>query len=74
MNEQVLSWQIWLLSQAQDCADRQLFAASSFEQFWYALLEFLYRFASGALAGVLGGYASHLVLDSLTPACLPILC
>jgi membrane-bound metal-dependent hydrolase YbcI (DUF457 family) len=37
-------------------------------------MEFLCRLGAGMVARVLGGYASHLVLDSLTPACLPILC
>lgn len=74
MNEHVFSWQAWLRSQAQAYADQQLSALSPLEQLWYAFLEFLCRLGAGALAGVLGGYASHLVLDSLTPACLPILC
>jgi hypothetical protein len=74
MNEQILSSQTLLRSQAQACANRQLSAVSSLEQLWYAFLEFLCRLGAGAIARVLGGYASHLVLDSLTPACLPILC
>ena len=34
--------------------------------------EWLARLLAGALAGVVGGYLSHLALDSCTPAGLPI--
>lgn len=40
-------------------------------QFWYRLSAYLLEFSAGALPGLLGGYASHLILDSTTPCGLP---
>jgi hypothetical protein len=37
---------------------------------WIA--EYFCRFLAGLAAGVLGGYASHLMLDFFTPASLPV--
>jgi hypothetical protein len=38
-----------------------------------SLLKQFYVFLAGFLAGLLVGYTSHLMLDSLTPASLPLL-
>ena len=40
---------------------------------WYALLELVWQFLAGALTGLQAGYVSHLALDALTPAGLPLL-
>jgi F0F1-type ATP synthase assembly protein I len=40
--------------------------------FWFSLLAVLCEFAAGVLLGFLGGYASHLILDSTTPCGLPL--
>jgi hypothetical protein len=43
------------------------------ESLWNALLSVLWRFLAGAVPGLLAGYASHLVLDAVTPAGLPLI-
>jgi membrane-bound metal-dependent hydrolase YbcI (DUF457 family) len=37
----------------------------------YSLLAYFLEFCAGALPGFLGGYASHLILDSTTPCGIP---
>lgn len=48
-------------------------AQTTVSELWHYLLELLCRLLAGAAAGVLGGYGSHLVLDSLTPQSLPLI-
>jgi len=43
------------------------------ERLWQAVLELLCRLGTGALAGLLGGYGSHVAPDAFTPAGLPLL-
>lgn len=43
------------------------------QRLWQAVLEILCRLGAGALAGLLGGYGSHITLDAFTPARLPLL-
>jgi hypothetical protein len=38
----------------------------------YKMCAYLMEFSAGALPGFLGGYASHLILDSTTPCGLPL--
>lgn len=47
-------------------------ATTSLQHLWQALLEILCRLGAGALAGLLGGYGSHIALDAFTPAGLPL--
>lgn len=47
-------------------------ATTSLQRLWQALLEILCRLGAGALAGLLGGYGSHIALDAATPAGLPL--
>ncbi len=54
----------------QEALARQ--ANTTVAELWHYLLELLFRLLSGAAAGVLGGYGSHLVLDGLTPKSLPL--
>jgi hypothetical protein len=53
---------------------KQSVGESPLGQLFYWLLELACRFAAGVLAGFLGGYASHLVLDAFTPSSLPLVC
>jgi hypothetical protein len=74
VSEQLPVWQASLRNKAEYCAQMQTASSEFLPQIGYSLLEFLFRCLSGALAGLLAGYASHLALDSLTPSFLPILC
>lgn len=73
LSSQLPAWQASLRTQAERYAQMRSLAASPCAQFFYWLLELAFRFASGVLAGLLAGYASHLVLDALTPSSLPLL-
>ena len=74
LNEQLPQWQANLRAEALRYAQLRAASPSLLPQIGYGILEFLCYFLSGALAGLLAGYASHLALDSLTPSSLPILC
>ena len=74
LNEQLPEWQKSLRNQGHHYAQLRAASPSLLPQIGYGILEFLCYFLSGALAGLLAGYASHLALDSLTPSSLPILC
>jgi len=47
-------------------------SSSPLEQFFLWLAECACRFLTGAIAGLLAGYASTLVLDAFTPRSLPL--
>lgn len=51
----------------------QELSADPFRRLWYQLASWLLRFWAGALAGFKAGYASHLVLDAMTPSSLPFI-
>jgi hypothetical protein len=74
LKEQILPWQSSLRLQAQAYSQMRQASVEPLTQLWYGFWEFLCYFLAGALAGLLGGYASHLALDSLTPSSLPVLC
>ena len=74
LNEQLPEWQDRLRSRGHQYAELRAASPHPLSQIGYSLLEFLCYFLSGALAGLLAGYGSHLALDSLTPSSLPILC
>jgi hypothetical protein len=74
MNQQLPQWQANLRAEAQRYAQLRAASTSVLPQIGYSALEFIFRFLSGLLAGLLARYASHLALDSLTPSSLPILC
>jgi hypothetical protein len=65
-------WQVWLRARADEFARMGAASTSGIDQFLFMLGEFFCRFLVGLIAGVLAGYASHLVLDFFTPASLPI--
>jgi len=65
-------WQDWFRNLADEA---RLRADSAQDDFWkgvFRLAEFLLRFVAGLIAGVIGGYASHLALDFMTPCSLPL--
>lgn len=66
-------WQTNLRMKADHHRSASLYAASPWERFMHWLMEQVFRLASGVLAGIVGGYASHLALDAFTPAGLPLL-
>jgi hypothetical protein len=74
LNQQLPEWQANLRTRGQNYAQLRAASPSLVPQTGYGILELLCYFLSGALAGLLAGYASHLALDSLTPSSLPILC
>jgi membrane-bound metal-dependent hydrolase YbcI (DUF457 family) len=66
-------WQARLRAEANRRASLRATAATPLQRLWQALLEILCRLGAGALAGLLGGYGSHIALDAFTPAGLPLL-
>jgi hypothetical protein len=74
VSERLSAWQASLRDHAQHFAQMRAASPDLLAQIAYSLLELFFRFLAGALAGLLAGYASHLVLDSFTPSSLPILC
>jgi hypothetical protein len=72
--EQLPAWQKSLRANAQRYGELRVASPDPLPRIGYGILELLFLLLSGFLAGVVGGYASHLVLDSLTPSSLPILC
>jgi membrane-bound metal-dependent hydrolase YbcI (DUF457 family) len=74
ITEQLAAWQEGLRANAQRYGELRVALPDPLPRIGYGILELLFLLLSGFLAGVVGGYASHLVLDSLTPSSLPILC
>lgn len=71
--KKLADWQEWYRDLADDA---KLRADNTTDQLWKAfflLAEFVLRFIAGMIAGVIGGYASHLALDFMTPCSLPLL-
>jgi membrane-bound metal-dependent hydrolase YbcI (DUF457 family) len=60
-----------LRSRADSHAEMARRAQTAGLKFWHCLLEFSCRLLSGAAAGALAGYGSHLALDFITPRSLP---
>lgn len=65
--------QVRLRAEADRRAALRASATTPLQRLWQAVLEILCRLGAGALAGLLGGYGSHVALDALTPAGLPLL-
>ena len=74
VSEQLPDWQASLRRQADRYALMRAQSPSPLQQFFLWLAEWACRFLAGAIAGLLAGYASHLVLDALTPSSLPLVC
>jgi len=74
VSQQLPSWQAALRSQADHYAAMRAQSSFPLQQFFLWLAECACRFLAGTIVGVLAGYASHLVLDALTPMSLPLIC
>jgi len=72
VSSQLPRWQASLRAQADRYAVMRVHSSSPLEQFFLWLAECACRFLAGAIAGLLAGYASHLVLDAFTPRSLPL--
>lgn len=67
-------WQAMCRTRSDSCTSRALcFSAGSQESQNAQREALLWRLIAGVLAGLVAGYASHLVLDAATPKGLPIL-
>lgn len=74
VSDRLCAWQSSLREHADHFAQMRYASPDPLPQIGYGLLELFFRFLAGALAGLLAGYASHLIFDSFTPSSLPILC
>lgn len=72
LTTQLPRWQLAVRAQAEHYARLQCSVDSLLDRLLYWVLEMACHFVSGTFAGFLGGYASHLVLDALTPCSLPL--
>jgi len=67
------SWQASLRAHADRQAALATPSQSTLARLWHAFLELLFKLLTGAVAGALGGYGSHLALDAFTPRSLPLI-
>jgi membrane-bound metal-dependent hydrolase YbcI (DUF457 family) len=74
IGEYLPSWQASLRHQADRYAALRAQSTLPLEQLFLWLAENACRMLAGAIAGVLAGYGSHLILDALTPSSLPLIC
>jgi len=65
--------QVRLRAETERRAALRASATTSLQRVWQAVFEILCRLGAGALAGLLGGYGSHITLGAFTPAGLPLL-
>lgn len=61
-------------ARAHQAHDARQIATNLADALILLLIELVYRFLAGTLAGLQAGYVSHLVLDARTRASLPLLC
>lgn len=72
LNAQLAQWQSKLREKALEYRGRRAEATEGIERFIFLMGELLCFALAGLIAGILAGYLSHLVLDIITPAGLPI--
>jgi membrane-bound metal-dependent hydrolase YbcI (DUF457 family) len=61
-------WQTWLRTKADECAAKQAAAEpGSVESLFWLLAAAALRMLAGFLAGLVGGYLSHIAMDAFTP-------
>jgi hypothetical protein len=65
-------WQQTLRLKAQGYESMAAQAPPGSPQWWYVVLAYCCRLASGALAGAVAGHWSHLILDSHTTCGIPV--
>jgi hypothetical protein len=66
--------QHWIRERAIEYANRSRQMEPGFLALWYALLDLVFRTASGVVVGSIAGHWSHLYLDSQTCFGIPLLC
>lgn len=66
-------WQDWLRAQAQRFQQELDVERDGGRQVLLLLAVVACTLAAGAVAGFIGGYLSHVALDALTPASLPVI-
>jgi hypothetical protein len=62
-----------LSAKADRHAELRRAAVTLLERLWHGIMELLCRLVSGALAGLIAGYGSHVMLDARTPAGIPLI-
>ena len=65
-------WQNWLRQQAQQLQQELVSETDGFRRALLMIAIVACTVAAGAIAGLIGGYLSHVALDALTPASLPV--
>lgn len=65
-------WQKSLRGMADEHAILKTQSLDELDRLWHAFLELFFRILAGFIAGAVAGYASHLILDALTPMSLPL--
>ena len=73
LDTQLTRWQSKLREKALEYRECRAKAPEGIQRFILLLGELLCFALAGLIAGVLAGYVSHLVLDAITPASLPVL-
>ena len=74
LSDHLRDWQNSLRRQAEHYAFMRGHSSLPLEQFFLWIAENTCRVLAGAIAGLLAGYASHLILDAFTPMSLPFIC
>lgn len=73
MDSQLQQWQIKIREKALEYRRCRELSQNGFGSFLFWMGEMLCFAFAGLIAGILAGYVSHLVLDLVTPAGLPLL-
>jgi membrane-bound metal-dependent hydrolase YbcI (DUF457 family) len=72
--DQLQDWEGWCRAKAAQLLQQSLaYPAGSIERVFLHLSATALTILAGALAGFVAGYASHLILDALTPNGLPLI-
>ena len=73
-HENLTAWQSTVRRWADDCATKRAACeAGSVLSVAWGMAEAVLRFLAGLIAGVIGGYVSHVALDAFTPAGMAII-
>jgi len=68
----VLALRATLAELAQHCRNNAARVQNIDGHFWAGLAELFWRLLAGFLNGLSAGYASHLLLDAMTPRGIPV--
>jgi hypothetical protein len=69
----VAEWQARCRDQAAHHDQAAASTAVQNDRIWHLACALVWRLLSGLLVGLVAGYASHLILDAVTPRSLPLL-